>query len=170
VGQVRTWVWRATVAFGFVLLVTGVWLSFVYRPTPLGTDEQQLLRVVHRVTASLFPGLALVLAVLHGVERRRSLPWGGGVFLLALALSFTGYLLPWDQLALYAVTVGTNMRGMFDATFNDQVKFVIVGGAEIDKSTLRNWFVVHAAVLPVLLTVCLAALRRRSSTVARTGV
>ena len=52
-----------------------------------------------------------------------------------LLLSFTGYLLPWDQLALWAVTVGTNMMG-YTPVFGDQVRFVLLGGVEIGTDTL----------------------------------
>jgi quinol-cytochrome oxidoreductase complex cytochrome b subunit len=114
--------------------------------------------------------LGLVLGILEVDARRRSWPAAAAEVVLGLALSFTGFLLPWDQLALRAVTVGTNFRGMFSAAFDSQVKFVIVGGREISQATIRTWFIVHAAVLPVALAVSLAALRRRSSTVSASGV
>ena len=172
--EARVWLWRATVAVGVVLLVTGVWLAFFYRPS-VGSFGQpahgdQLLRVVHRTSSVLVVPLSLVTAVVHVLARRRSWPVAGGLFVLMAALAFTGYLLPWDQLALYAVTVRTDMRGLVTAAFDDEVKFVLIGGVEIGQDTLRRWFIVHAAVLPVLLAACLAALRRRSSTVARSGV
>ncbi len=47
--------------------------------------------------------------------------------MITLLLSFTGYLLPWDQLAIWAVTVGTNMMG-YTPVFGRQVKFVLIGG------------------------------------------
>jgi quinol-cytochrome oxidoreductase complex cytochrome b subunit len=167
VGPLRKWVWWVTAAFTVVLVVTGVWLSFFYLPT---SPPEQPMRVVHRTASIGFPLPVLALGLLHAVERRRSWPWGAGAFVLALGLSFTGYLLPWDQLALYAVTIGTNMRGLVTAAFSNEVKFVLVGSREISQGTIRTWFVVHAAVLPVLLALCLAGLRRRSSTVAPTGV
>jgi quinol-cytochrome oxidoreductase complex cytochrome b subunit len=170
VAELRTWVWRVTVAFGVVLVVTGVWLSFFYEPTPLGTNEQQLMRVVHRSTSIAFPTLVLGLSVLRVLEHRRVWPVAAGAVVLAVGLSITGYLLPWDQLAIWAVTVGTDMRGMFPAAFDDQVRFVLVGGVEIGQDTIRRWFIVHAAVLPIAFAVCLVALRRRSSTVSPTGV
>jgi quinol-cytochrome oxidoreductase complex cytochrome b subunit len=166
----RTWLWRATVALGFVLLVTGVWLSFFYRPVPVDGNDEQLLRAVHRISSSLLVPLALALAITHVVVRRRSWPpVATGLIVIVVALVFTGYRLPWDQLALWAVTVGTDLRGMFPAAFDDQVKFVLIGSREVSQGTLRTVFIVHAAVLPVPLAACLAALRRRSSTVEATG-
>jgi quinol-cytochrome oxidoreductase complex cytochrome b subunit len=167
----RVWLWRATVAFALVLLATGVWLSFFYRPDAPGTpDGVQFVRGVHRLSSVVVVPLSLVTAVVHVLARRRSWPAATGLVLLMAALAFTGYLLPWDQLALWAVTIGTNFRGLVTAAFDDQVKFVLVGSREVSQATIRNWFIVHAAVLPVALAVCLAALRRRSSTVAPTGV
>ena len=164
------------VALCLVLLVTGIWLAFFYRPSPQGVfgqpppaDGDQLMRVVHRFSSAVLVPLSIVAAVVHALARRRSWPAASAVFLLVLALSSTGYLLPWEQLALYAVTVGTNMRGLVTAAFDDQVKFVLIGSVEVGQDTLRRWFIVHAAVLPVLLAACLAALRRRSSTVAPSG-
>ena len=65
----------------------------------------------------------------HGAYKPpREFNWVIGVILLLLTLllSFTGYLLPWDQLALWAVTVGTNMMG-YTPVFGDQVRFVLLG-------------------------------------------
>ena len=74
----------------------------------------------------------------HGVDKPpREFNWVIGVILLTLTLllSFTGYLLPWDQLSLWAVTVGTNMIG-YTPVFGNQVKFVLLGGNEIGNETL----------------------------------
>jgi hypothetical protein len=57
---------------------------------------------------------------------------------LTLLLAFTGYLLPWDQLALWAVTVGTNMMG-YMPVFGSQVRFELLGGFEIGPATLLRW-------------------------------
>ena len=65
-----------------------------------------------------------------------------------LLLSFTGYLLPWDQLALWAVTVGTNMMG-YTPVFGGEVRFVLLGGVEIGPETLLRWYVLHVLLLPV---------------------
>ena len=115
--------------FLFILLtVTGIFLMFFYRPTEAlaWSNVQQLetavwfgslVRNMHRWGAHL-----MVLTVFlhmsrvfyHGAYKApREFNWVIGVILLTLTLllSFTGYLLPWDQLALWAVTVGTNMMG-----------------------------------------------------------
>ena len=128
--------------FLFILLtVTGIFLMFFYRPTATQAwDDIQalhtsvafglLVRNMHRWAAhlmviSVFLHMARVFY--HGAYKPpREFNWVIGVvlLLLTLLLSFTGYLLPWDQLALWAVTVGSNMGG-FAPVFGSQVKFAL---------------------------------------------
>ena len=77
------------------------------------------------------------------------------LLLLTLLLSFTGYLLPWDQLALWAVTVGTNMAG-FTPVFGNGVKFALLGGVEVTGATLLRFYVLHVLFLPFVLVLFLA--------------
>jgi len=87
----------------------------------------------------------------HGAYKApREFNWVIGVILLTLTLllSFTGYLLPWDQLALWAVTVGTNMIG-YTPVFGSQVRFVLLGGAEIGTNTFAALVRAPRSVLPV---------------------
>jgi hypothetical protein len=83
--------------------------------------------------------------------------WVIGVVLLTLTLllSFTGYLLPWDQLALWAVTVGTNMMG-YTPVFGSQVRFVLLGGVEIGTDTLLRWYVLHVLMFPFVIVIFMA--------------
>ena len=80
---------------------------------------------------------------------------GLGILFFILLSGFTGYLLPWDQLALWAVTVGTNMMG-FTPVFGQEVRFVLLGGAEIGSETLLRWYVLHVVFLPFILTLFMA--------------
>jgi quinol-cytochrome oxidoreductase complex cytochrome b subunit len=75
------------------------------------------------------------------------------------AASFTGYLLPWDQLALRSVTTGSNLRGI-RWLFDGEVRFVLVGGTEISVSTYRAWAIVHVAIGAVLAAGAVLVLRR----------
>jgi quinol-cytochrome oxidoreductase complex cytochrome b subunit len=159
--------------FLFILLtVTGIFLMFFYRPTAAAawTDIQSLqnsvtfgllVRNMHRWAAHL-----MVLAVFmhmarvfyHGAYKPpREFNWVIGIILLTLTLllSFTGYLLPWDQLALWAVTVGTNMAG-YAPVFGEQVKFVLLGGKEIGTDTLLRWYVLHVLLLPFVIVIFMA--------------
>src|ERR687885_229098 len=94
----------------------------------------------------------------HGAYKPpREFNWVIGVILLTLTLllSFTGYLLPWDQLALWAVTVGTNMMG-YTPVFGQQVRFVLLGGVEIGGATLLRWYVLHVLMLPFVIVIFMA--------------
>jgi len=155
-----------------ILTVTGIFLMFFYRPTATNAypDMQtlesavafgSLVRNMHRWAAHL-----MVLTVFlhmarvwyHGAYKSpREFNWVIGVmlFVLTLLLSFTGYLLPWDQLALWAVTVGTNMMG-YTPVFGDQGKFAMLGSTEIGTDTLLRWYVLHVLLLPFVIVVLMA--------------
>ena len=159
--------------FLFILLtITGIFLMFYYRPTApaayidveaLSTSVAfgSLTRNLHRWGAHL-----MVLTVFlhmsrvfyHGAYKPpREFNWVVGVvlLLLTLLLSFTGYLLPWDQLALWAVTVGTNMAG-FTPVFGNQVKFALLGGIEVTGATLLRFYVLHVLFLPFVIVIFMA--------------
>jgi quinol-cytochrome oxidoreductase complex cytochrome b subunit len=159
--------------FLFILLtITGIFLMFYYTPTAeiayadmerLSTDVAfgSLVRNIHRWGAHL-----MVLSVFlhmsrvfyHGAYKPpREFNWVVGVVLLFLTLflSFSGYLLPWDQLALWAVTVGTNMAG-FSPIIGDQVKFALLAGVEVTGATLLRFYVLHVLAFPFILVVFLA--------------
>src|SRR5919107_3630974 len=139
--------------FMFLLLtVTGVMLMFYYIPSTTAAHQNMLdlqssvtlgtmLRNMHRYSAH-----AMVIVVfLHmcrvfytgSYKPPREFNWVIGVILLFLTflLSFTGYLLPWDQLAYWAITVGTNMAKAAPV-LGPKVQFLLVGDLEIGQSTL----------------------------------
>jgi quinol-cytochrome oxidoreductase complex cytochrome b subunit len=159
--------------FLFILLtVTGIFLMFFYRPT-IGEaypDVQSLetavafgslVRNMHRwgahlMVLSVFLHMARVFY--HGAYKApREFNWVIGVILLTLTLllSFTGYLLPWDQLSLWAVTVGTNMMG-YTPVFGPQVNYVLLGSKEIGSETLLRWYVLHVLMLPFVIVIFMA--------------
>ena len=70
-------------------------------------------------------------------------------------LSFTGYLLPWDQLGIWAVTVGTNMAGATPFV-GEQARFLLIGGYEISDNTLVRWYVLHVIGMPLITAVLMA--------------
>jgi quinol-cytochrome oxidoreductase complex cytochrome b subunit len=82
----------------------------------------------------------------------RELNWVVGVLLLllTLALSFTGYLLPWDQLAFWAITVGTSIVAYFPY-LGPRIRFLLLGGHEIGQAALLRFYVLHCVVLPLLV-------------------
>jgi quinol-cytochrome oxidoreductase complex cytochrome b subunit len=159
--------------FLFILLtITGIFLMFYYTPTAelaysdietLSTDVAfgSLVRNMHRWGAHL-----MVLSVFlhmsrvfyHGAYKPpREFNWVVGVILLLLTLllSFSGYLLPWDQLALWAVTVGTNMAG-FVPVVGNQVKFALLAGVEVSAATLLRFYVLHVLAFPFIIVLFMA--------------
>lgn len=150
-----------------VLVATGVILMFFYVPSPQSAylDIQriqaelpfgQFLRNAHRWAAHLM--VFVVAAHMARVFYRgaykppKEFNWVVGVVLLVLTLllSFTGYLLPWDQLAYWAITVGSSMAG-FVPFLGDISKKLLLGGPEVGATTLLRFYVLHVAVLPLLL-------------------
>ncbi len=166
-----------------VLTVTGVLLMFHYRPTPehAYADLEDLMHVVpygrllrnmHRWAAHAMVLLVIahmVRVFLAGAYRPpREFNWVVGVLLLALTLflSFTGYLLPWDQLAFWAVTVGTNMgaatalighAGPFAVVGEDaDVRALLLGGRSVGAPALLRFYVLHCVVVPLVAAVLMA--------------
>ena len=167
-----------TVLFS-ILVVTGVYLMFFYTPT-VGTaygDMQQLrtgvgfgqlVRNVHRWSAHLMV-LAVILHMARtfyagAYKKPREFNWVLGVVLLVLTLglSFTGYLLPWDQLSYWAVTVGTNLVHYLPL-IGGTMQNLLIGGEQVGQSTLERFYALHVAVLPalVVVTICLHIWRVR---------
>src|SRR5665811_48512 len=136
----------AAVLFG-ILTVTGVYLMFVYTPSvgsaygdmqhlKTGVGFGQLIRNIHRWSAHLMVlvvGLHLVRVFYAGAYKKpREFNWGIGVMLLLLTLlfSFTGYLLPWDQLSYWAVTVGTNLVH-YVPVLGKVLQDLLIGGEQV---------------------------------------
>jgi quinol-cytochrome oxidoreductase complex cytochrome b subunit len=153
---------RLAVALAGVLFVvlgaSGAWLWWDYRP-----DEEQWIRDVHRVAALALLVVAVGLLVL-AILRRRQLRVPGvlaavGGFVTVGAAYLTGRLLPWDQLALWAVTVGNDVGGI---VMHDEVKFVLIDGREVAPSTYEAWAYAHL-VLSALVVVALALVWLRAA-------
>ncbi len=146
--------------------LTGILLMVYYVPTPEGAyaSLQRLLTAVpfgglcrdlHRLGGDLL----LIAAVLHLLRVVRSgsytgprrFTWVTGIMLLlmVLALAFSGYLLPWDQLSYWAVTVGTSLLTAIPL-FGDKVQMLLRGGSEIGGDGLLRFYALHVVVLPVL--------------------
>ena len=154
--------------FVFVIeAATGILLAMNYSPTPeyaydsvrFITYEQPfgwLIRGLHHWGASAMVVLVLLhlvsVLVMGAYKYPREGIWivGVGLLLLTLAYGFTGYLLPWDQKAYWATTVGTNMVGTIPVIGGDLLK-LIRGGTGLGVVALTRFFAVHALLLPVLL-------------------
>ena len=96
-------------------------------------------------------------SLLHASSQKRQWNWviGVAMLLLTLFLSFTGYLLPWDQLAYWAVTVGTNIASSVPWV-GPTVRELLIGGRTIEQATLIRFYVLHVLFLPMLIGVLFA--------------
>ncbi len=154
----------------FLLLAsTGLLLMFSYEPTPgqayssvQGIKDSivfgKFIRNIHHWTANAF----IVVALLHmlrvfftgGHRETRQFNWLLGLFLLLFVLfsNFTGYLLPWDQLAYWAVTIMTGMLAYVPLVGN-WLQGIIMGGSDIGPATLVNFYTLHTTVLPIMFVI-----------------
>jgi len=155
-----------------VLTLTGIMLMFYYHPAaPRAYDDMKDLRFVvangvflrnlHRLAAQ-----AMVIAVFWhmfhvfyrgGYKPPHEFNWivGVALLLLTLLLSYTGYLLPWDQLAFWAITVGTNIIA-YIPLLGSPIRFLLLGGNEIGENALLRFFVLHCVVLPLVAILLIA--------------
>lgn len=165
-----TWGLGVISAFLFlVLLINGIWLMFFYAPSVERAyyDIQnlasvitfgQLMRNMHRWAAHL-----MVLTVfLHmcrvfftgSYKHPREFNWVIGVVLwvVTLVLSYTGYLLPWDQLAYWAITVGTNIASTIPF-IGEQLRTILLGAKEAGPEALLRFYALHIWVFPLIMII-----------------
>ncbi len=150
-----------------VLAITGVLLIFVYTPSPDAAYDSllalrtevffgNLIRNLHHWSGNLM----VVVAALHlmrvfytaGFTPPREFNWVMGLVLLLLivAANFTGYLLPWDQLAYWAVTVGTSLL-TYIPVVGEPITRLLLGGPEVGAATLTNFYGLHIALIPLAI-------------------
>jgi cytochrome b-561 len=164
------WLGTISAALLLLLVLSGLPLLFLYVPSverAYGSVKDiewvitfgSWIRSVHRLSAHLmvvtvFLHLVRVFvtgAYKNGTGRGQHREWnwviGVAMLLLTLFLSFTGYLLPWDQLAYWAVTVGTNIASSVPLV-GPRLRELMIGGRTIDQPTLIRFYVLHILVLP----------------------
>lgn len=167
---------RASYSFGLgiisvivftVLSITGLLLMFYYVPSVeraysnILTIQTQvpfglLIRNIHRWGAHLM----VIVVVLHmarvfytgAYKPPREFNWiiGVSLLILTLAASFTGYLLPWDQLAFWAITVGTSVAG-YEPIMGSTIKAVLLGGSEVGQEALTRFYALHIILIPAAI-------------------
>ena len=161
-----TW-YLGTLSFGtfMILVVTGILLMLYYHPSApqAYADMKDLqfvvsagvfLRNLHRWSAHTM--VLLVFAHMFKVFYRgayrkpREFNWVVGVVLLivTLLLSYTGYLLPWDQLAYWAITVGSNIMSAVPV-LGQKIRFLMLGGNSVNANALLRFYVLHCVILPL---------------------
>jgi len=148
---------------------TGILLKFAFEPTPMTayasiqslqtkTPFGQLIRNLHHWSASLL----VMIIFLHmlrvyftgAFHSPRQFNWiiGWAIFACVLAANFTGYLLPYDQLAYWAVMVSTGMLG-YIPVIGPTLQSFFLGGADVGPATMRIFFAFHTALLPVIVLI-----------------
>jgi len=155
-----------------VLTITGVLLMFYYHPAvPAAYLDMKDLRFVvsngvflrnlHRLAAHMMV-VAVFWHMFHvffrgGYKPPHEFNWVVGVCLLlvTLFLSYTGYLLPWDQLAFWAITVGTNIIS-YVPLLGHPMRFLLLGGHIISENALLRFYVLHCVILPIGAVILIA--------------
>lgn len=152
--------------FFFVEVITGLILMIYYTPSPEKAYQSildllssipygQLLRDIHRIGAEgmvIFTALHMLRTYLTGSYKKdRSFTWLTGVVLLlvTLLLSFSGYLLPWDQLSYWAVTIGTSMVDSAPM-IGGQLNLLLRGAPDIAANGLLRFYLIHVVLAPFI--------------------
>ncbi len=175
----RSLQFRTTLGLGLIALylflilcVTGIFLMFYYVPATEHAYQNmkdlefvvtagQVLRNMHRWSAHLMVVFVLVhmcrVFYTAAYKPPREFNWIIGIvlLLLTLGLSFTGYLLPWDQLAYWAITVGTNIAG-YAPVIGPKLKFLLLGGHVVGEFALLRFYVLHVVLLPAAAILLIA--------------
>lgn len=155
-----------------ILIVTGILLMIYYQPAipnayqnmkdlQYVVSDGRFLRNMHRWAAHLMV-LTVFLHMLKvffkgAYKPPREFNWVVGVILLVLTLllSYTGYLLPYDQLSYWAVTVGANIVN-YVPVIGTKIRFLLLGGNQIGEYTLVRFYVLHCVILPLFMCMLVA--------------
>jgi cytochrome b6 len=154
-----------TLFFFMVQVVTGILLMLYYRPTPDHAYESVLfimnevqwgwvIRSVHSWAANLMIGTLFIhmisVFLMQAYRPPREMMWISGIVLLGLVMGFgfTGYLLPWDELAFYATQIGTEIPGSIPVV-GESIVLLMRGGREIGAATLSRMYALHVIILPL---------------------
>jgi len=155
-----------------ILTATGLLLMLYYHPSvpqayhdmkelQFTVSNGMFLRNLHRwpAHAMVFIVFLHMLRVFYHKAYRppREFNWVIGVvlLLLTLLLSYTGYLLPWDQLAIWAVSVGTNMVKAMPI-LGPRIRYLLLGGNIVGENALLRFYVLHCVILPLALVLLVA--------------
>ena len=155
-----------SVGLFIVLTLTGALLMLYYRPSvqqaygdmkdlQFVVSSGQFLRNMHRWAAHAMVAIVFLhmLRVFYTGSYRppKEFNWVIGVLLLVITilLSYTGYLLPWDQLAFWGISVGTNMARAVPFGLGDNISFLLLGGNIVGENALVRFYVLHCFIIPV---------------------
>jgi len=172
-----------------VQIVTGVLLSLYYKPSPdqafesvraimTEVDFGWLIRSAHSWSANLLIGVLflhlLTAYIMRAYRRPREMTWVTGVLLLGvfLAFGFSGYLLPWNELAFFATRVGTAIVGVVPV-IGDDLLLLARGGEDVTGDTLARFYALHIIIFPLvafgLLGIHLFLVQKHGMSIPATG-
>jgi cytochrome b-561 len=169
------WLGTITWTLFLILTVSGVVLMFLYVPSVERAYQTMkdlefvvsygpIIRSIHRLAAHGMVAFAFLHLVRVWYTKAykssraqggiREINWLIGIvlFVLTLALSYSGYLLPWDQLAYWAVVIGANVA-QSSPFIGDKLREVLIGGTEIGQNTLIRFYILHCVALPIILAI-----------------
>jgi quinol-cytochrome oxidoreductase complex cytochrome b subunit len=154
-----------------IQVVTGILLLLYYRPSASEAFESiqfimtevefgWLIRSIHSWSANLMIFAMFIhlfsALLLHAYRRPREMTWlsGGALLGLTLAFGFTGYLLPWNELAFFATRVGTEIPGVLPV-IGPFMRRLLRGGDDVTGATLTRFYGIHVAILPAIAVLVL---------------
>ncbi len=156
-----------------ILVITGAALMLYYRPSiPQAYQDMkdlqfvvssgQFLRNMHRWAAHAMVAIVFLhmMRVFYTGSYRppKEFNWviGVGLLLLTILLSYTGYLLPWDQLSYWGISVGTNIIRAIPFGIGQGISYLLLGGHIVGENALIRFYVLHCFILPVIALVLMA--------------
>lgn len=155
-----------------IQLATGILLLMYYQPGENSAYESVqfivtkvkfgwLIRNLHSWSANLMVLFAFIhmfsTFFITAYKKPRELTWVSGFLLLVISMGFgfSGYLLPWNELAFYATKVGTDIVGAVPF-IGEEIKIILRGGEDVTGATLSRFFGIHVAILPAIFTLILS--------------
>ncbi len=154
-----------------ILVFTGIFLAMYYKPTPAEAYKSvehimievpmgSLIRSVHHWAANTMIAAVMLHMIriyfMGAYKKPRELNWVVGVFLLltTTTFGFSGYLLPWDQLAYWATKIGTGIAGSIPV-IGQYISLLLIGGSDLGAETLTRFYAIHVLILPAAIIVLL---------------
>lgn len=150
-----------------ILAASGIFLAMYYKPTPAEAYDSvkhimtevpmgSLIRSIHHWTANTMIAAVMLHMIrvyfMGAYKKPRELNWVVGVslFLVTTTFGFSGYLLPWDQLAYWATKIGTGIAGSIPV-MGPYISLILLGGSDIGADTMTRFFAIHVMILPAVI-------------------
>lgn len=150
-----------------ILAASGIFLAMYYKPTPAEAYKSvehimtvvpmgSLIRSIHHWAANMMIAAVMLHMIrvyfMGAYKKPRELNWVVGILLLLITTTFgfSGYLLPWDQLAYWATKIGTGIAAAIPI-LGGYISLILVGGNDLGAETLTRFFAIHVLILPAAI-------------------